>query len=756
MWTKHQFRTGRRDSALVGNSQRHIVLLLVGVLGWSTHVVAQSQPMIQQNNGPATYGSTGSPAATPPVGVGAGPVWGGPQRSIPAMNTAASTEVPATQVQLNQIESARAEYELIQALPKAELDLEVIERRSQLIVTRAPIVRAAISDPSVMDIMQYSPKEISIIGLIRGTTTLTLWFEGRPEPLIYNVKVIRDPNWESQRKIDYGRLERKLAQLFPNSKVYLIPMSFKIIVRGQARDQEEAAHILNVIQGEIINQEGSLFGPQFGYGGYGGVGAGYGGAGYFDQVGGGNGFGAFGANNLLSRFIVNDLRVPGEFQIALKWRIAQLNRTMAQNAGININVLFQNGRHLLQSTMSGANGNLAGAFENNEIQIFLNWLAANGTAKILTEPNVTVLSGRQARFLAGGEFAVPTIIGIAGAQGQSTSFRGVGTSVLVTPTVIDRDLIRLQTVAEYSEINGNNTVGGIPGTNTRRIETTVELREGQTFALAGLLSHQTNVEVNRVPWLGDIPKIGPLLFSAKKATLDETELLILVTPEIVRPMDPHEVPPVPGFEVTWPSAHEFFCHNVVEGAPDTGYYQLPPYGSGAIGTNVGYQHFNPGPANSMYSPQPTNPYGNGSGPAGGAGFSAPQGVPGVPGVPPSGPTTGPGMGPNMGPGTGPGTGPNVGPGTRPGPGMAPPPGGMGPNNFQNNFSSPTPIPDPAMGARRGPNGAPQFSQQAPAGNRREQAGWGQPSNPQTITPTNYTVPSQGRRPAATTNGRYGK
>jgi pilus assembly protein CpaC len=245
-----------------------------------------------------------------------------------------------------------------------------------------------------------------------------------------------------------------------------------------------------------------------------------------------------------------------------------------------------------------------------------------------------VISGRSARLLAGGEFAVPTTVGIGGAAGTTTSFRGYGTSLQVTPTVEDRDMIRISTLAEYSDLDTANAVGGIPGTQSRRIETVVEMREGQTLALAGLLSHKTLTVQTRIPYLGDIPKIGPLFFSSKRSSQEENELLILITPEIVRPMDAHEVPPMPGFEVTHPMDHEFYKYNMTEGMPDPNYSQLPPYGSGSKGTNVGYQHFNPGPANSMYSPSPTNPNGTG--------FSSPTPIPG--GMP-SGPATAVPMGP---------------------------------------------------------------------------------------------------------------
>lgn len=546
----------------------------------------------------------------------------------------------------NSAESARTLHRLIESMPTEQEELELIERRSQLMNTKSNVTRIHIVDPAIVDVVQYGPRELAFLGLARGSTTMMLWFDGETEPVIYLVKTIRDPSLDNQRRVDYGKLEKKINTLFPNSKVYLIPMSWKIIVRGQARDQQEAANILQIIQGEVLAQDGSLWGPNAGVGA--GVDAGGFGSGFNTLYGTGLGF-----NQFQSGLIINELQVPGEFQIALRVRIAELNRSQARTMGIDFNVLFNNATQNIFTNLGAAGAaTLGGIFESGDVQIFLQWLAANGTAKILTEPNVTVISGREARFLAGGEFAVPTIVGIGGAQGQTTSFRGFGTSLLVTPSIIDRDLIRIRTIAEYSDLNQANAVGGIPGTDARRVETTVEMREGQTLALAGLLSHRTVTTVTRIPFLGDIPKVGPLLFSTKQSTQEENELLILITPEIVRPMDAHEVPPVPGFEVTVPQDVELYKHNMTEGSPDTGYYQLPPYGSGSVGTNVGYQHFNPGPANSMYSPQPTNPYGSG--------FSSPSpnqnGMPTGPGtayppdsLPPIPPAMGPGM--NYGPGS---------------------------------------------------------------------------------------------------------
>lgn len=524
--------------------------------------------------------------------------WSGsdrPRHAVPAdrgNHPAAGPHIRQTQVTTDR---RRPLDRRISAMPRSEQKLEVIRNRSQLVVTRDRITRMAVSDPSILDVVQFSETEISLIGNSLGTTDLWLWFEGQSDPLMYVVTVIRDPALEEQRRIDYGRIERKLALLYPNSKVYLIPMSRKIIVRGQAKDAAEAAKIMQIVRGEVIEQEGDIYG-------YGDV----------VQAGGvtpGTGMDNFNrVNNFFSSLIVDELQVPGEFHIMTRVRIAELNRSQLRRMGVDWDVIFRNGRHAVSQTLTGGTGVLTGVFENGEISVALDWLASNGSARVLEDAQLITLSGESAAFLSGGEFAVPTIVGIGGAQGQATSFRGFGTSIIATPTVVDRDLIRMQIVPELSSINAGNAVQGIPGVNVRRVQTRVELREGQTIVLGGLFSRREQAEVTRIPFLGEIPIIGNYIFNAKQGTEDENELLIVVTPEIVRPMDPDQVPPLPGHYVTHPDDIDLYKYNRIEGNPDLGHYQLLPYGNGqGYGHDVGYNFFNPPPADGHIAPAATAP-----------------------------------------------------------------------------------------------------------------------------------------------------
>ena len=482
--------------------------------------------------------------------------------------------------------------QFIEALPDVNANMKVIRRRSQLMITRSNVVRIAIADQRIIDTVQFSPTEMAVVGMSIGSTTMTLWFEDSPHPLIYLVEVINDPVVEDRRNLDYGRLEEKLADLFPASKVYLIPMHRKLIVKGQARNPEEVSQILQIIAGEVVNQNGDLFGPgSNGVGGGAGVGTGLNGLAYDSNIN----FG-LGSNGLLSSYIVNMLTVPGENQITLRVRIAELKRSMLRQMGVNFSTIINDGSQFFASAISGGSGTLTGIFSSGDVSVLINALELNGTAKVLAEPNITVLSGHPASFLSGGEFAVPTIVGINGVGGQQTNFRGYGVSLVVVPTLQDRDLIRMQILPEFSAIDQSISVGGVPGTNTRRVTTTVELREGQTIALAGLLSHQSSTKVQRIPVIGQIPIIGPLIFSDKNASMDESELLILVTPEIIRPMDPDEVPPVPGFEVTHPNNCELYWSAMTEGAPDKSVNRQYPLGRGTgNGIPVGYPAYNLGP-----------------------------------------------------------------------------------------------------------------------------------------------------------------
>lgn len=554
----------------------------------------------------------------------AGPAYGGQGQ---VQQVAASSTKTSKQKRPNPAE--------IIGTPDSTENLEIIHHRSQLMVTRTPISRIAIANPEIIDVVQYSPTEISVIGLQLGTTTLSMWFDKQPNPLIYLVEIIRDPSFEDRLRADFGKLEKQLQILFPASKVYLIPLQQRLIVKGQAKDEEDAAHILQIVRSAYFGE----FGP-YGYGnGGGGYGGGYGNNG--DNNNGND------DDNDDDDFIVNMLEVPGIHQVMLHVKVAELKRNELRRMGIDIRGVIGDytigtgtlaaaaatggaaaagaaGAGNLASGIAGGSsalsgGGVTGILTRGQNTLLFNWLAANRTGKILAAPTVTVLSGHQASFLSGGEFPVQTIIGVGGGATSTSAYRGYGTSVVVQPQVIDRDWVKLEVTAEFSEIDQTlqSGGGGSPALTSRRVQTSVKLREGQTIVLAGLFGHTGSTNVARIPFFGELPLIGSTLFNGKIASQGENELLITVTPELVRPMEPDEVPPYPGFYVTWPNDIELFQYAKTEGYPDQGVYQLNPYGWGpGHATEIGYRPFNP--------PSYQSPFGSGGGSLGagmGAGFN---------------------------------------------------------------------------------------------------------------------------------------
>jgi len=485
-----------------------------------------------------------------------------PRRQPPRGTEAAS---------LDELQQARHEATnlagLIQVAEEDESPFEIIDhtgeltvmlRRSKLLRTTVDIYRTAVVDPTICEVVQFTPREVAILGQSQGATHVTFWFEDDTHrPMTYLVRVVPDTEVQERREEQYQILEDLIAELFPDSKVKLIPVADKLIVRGQARDAQEASQIMTLIRGESVynGRGGSTYG-----GLYEGQAA--------DPLAGQSGQG------LPTSQVINMLRIPGEQQVALKVKIAELNRSAARRFGVDLNLnAAQDGmahlvvRSLLNAGTGQGTASLVGSFGNagNPLDVALNFLEQEGVVRVLSEPTLVTLSGRPASFIAGGEFAVPTVVGVAGASAVTTDFRAFGAIISFLPVVLDKDRIRLQVAPEFSKINTNLSVGDIPGLDSRSVTTTVEMREGQTLVIAGLLDESMSGDLS-----GDIPFLKRIL-GMRTMTRNETELVILVTPELVHPMEPEEVPPLPGFDVTEPTNTEFYLRGMIEGKPTREY-----------------------------------------------------------------------------------------------------------------------------------------------------------------------------------------
>jgi pilus assembly protein CpaC len=266
--------------------------------------------------------------------------------------------------------------------------------------------------------------------------------------------------------------------------------------------------------------------------------------------------------------------VPGVQQVALKVKIAELNRSAARGFGVDLDAAIsfsdsvEGSKLFLSSLLNASNAggtSLLTTFSGDDVSVGIRYLQQRGVIRLLSEPTLVTLSGRPATFIAGGEFAVPTIVGSVGLNAVTTDFRAFGAIISFLPTIVDKDRVRLQVAPEFSQINDQLAVNGTPGLNVRAATTTVEMREGQTLAIAGLLE-----DTYKATNVGDLPGLAQI-FGRRDTSRTETELIILVSPELVHPMEPEEVPPLPGFDVTEPTACQFFFHGDIEGNPTQDY-----------------------------------------------------------------------------------------------------------------------------------------------------------------------------------------
>lgn len=237
----------------------------------------------------------------------------------------------------------------------------------------------------------------------------------------------------------------------------------------------------------------------------------------------------------------NRIKVAGAAQVNLNVRVAEVSRTAMKALGINLNAFVRAGNFTFglvsPSSLSSGGGQIGVGFATNNVGIsaVLDALASEKLVTILAEPNLTAVSGEPASFLAGGEFPIPVSQGL---NQVTVEFRKFGASLEFVPTVLSSNLINIRVKPEVSELSaqGAIVVNGfsVPALTTRRAETVVELASGQSFAIGGLIRRNFNTNIQTFPWLGDVPVIGAL-FRSSQFQKEETELVIIVTPYLVRP-----------------------------------------------------------------------------------------------------------------------------------------------------------------------------------------------------------------------------
>jgi pilus assembly protein CpaC len=290
-------------------------------------------------------------------------------------------------------------------------------------------------------------------------------------------------------------------------------------------------------------------------------------------------------------------------QVSLRVKIAEVDVSKLSEIGVNWSKVGSNLSFLTTNPVVG----LGAATTTNTLTVghtlgtaanaMISALEQEGFVTLLAEPNLVAMSGQTASFLAGGEFPVP-ITGSAATTGGvptiTVEFKSFGVSVGFTPTVIDAQHLNLRVRPEISELNTSVSGGAvsvpitssqvvtIPALTVRRAETSVELASGESFALAGLLQHLTDQEVSKVPWIGDIPIIGAA-FRSDRFQRSETDLVIIVTPYLVNPVQTRMAAPTDGLRLPNDAQRIFLSNKYRTGLPGPGPGPLNAGGKGLIG-----------------------------------------------------------------------------------------------------------------------------------------------------------------------------
>lgn len=473
--------------------------------------------------------------------------------------------------------------------------------KSTILRLPSPAARVSVGNPVVADINLINPREAYLLGKEIGSTNLIIWGRDGTATVI-DITV----------NIDAAALQVTMRQLLPAEPGIAVDVAYdSVILKGEVSDALEADRAVSIADAFVRKFNRSLVTDVTMPGSDKGVSV---------SLSGGRNAGA--AVNAAGARIVNMLRIRAPQQVMLEVKIAEINKTMAEKLGFDFARQFTGGGGAWTKTISGIIGGGAADFNKNinstkkiapldlniagqlntpftlpinvpgatpdmptitlpagasvEIdglqngmvqqtntnmatQDFTSWLIdaqkTDGLVKILAEPNIVAISGQEGRFLAGGEIMIP----VTGREGEVTlESKEFGVGLSFTPTVLEEGRINIKVLSAVTDLINLN-----PATfSARKAATTVQLRDGQSLAIGGLLQDNFNETIKRFPVLGEIPILGTL-FRSSDYQKKKTELLIVVTPRLIRPLAPNYLLPTDAF--VEPSRSELLFEGKMEG-----------------------------------------------------------------------------------------------------------------------------------------------------------------------------------------------
>ena len=395
--------------------------------------------------------------------------------------------------------------------------LNVSKGTGTLVRLSEPMSDVFVANENVADVQVRSPTQLYVFGKDSGETTIYATSKGGRVVYATNVRVAQN----------LANINEVLRTAMPDSNITVTTVGQLAVINGTVASPEDAGQAQSLVT-TLLNpgkKEGDL----------------------------------------LDIVPVNRLKTATPLQVTLKVRIAEINRSLLKSMGVNLlsrdttgGFLFGIGRGnpgtisgntaTFNISSSGTTLGAAGHLLGLDILSTLDIAANDGVASILAEPNLTALSGETASFLAGGEFPIPVS---QGNNAVTIEYKQYGVGLAFTPIVLGDGRISMRVRPEVSQLDAANgiTVPGnfrIPALVTRRAETTVELGSGQSFMIAGLLQNTGQNSVDKAPVLGDLPILGAL-FRSTKFQRSETELVVIVTPYLVRPVSTQMATPVDGY-----------------------------------------------------------------------------------------------------------------------------------------------------------------------------------------------------------------
>jgi pilus assembly protein CpaC len=399
-----------------------------------------------------------------------------------------------------------------------------------------PASTVFVANPDIADVQVKTPKLIYITAKTPGETVI--YAVDAAENVLLNAPI--------RVSLDLSRLRRSLQEIVPGARIATDSVASNLVLTGSVADAGQAENAVALARAVASEVKGGQ--------------------------------------------VVNRMSVATPNQVNLRVLLAEVDRNVLKQIGVDWSRLM--GPVTFSTANSPAplvNQLVIGQTVGNAVNATISALETEGFLTVLAQPNLTAVSGQTASFLAGGEFPVPVAQSVAisgGVPAITIQFQPFGVQLAFTPTVIDGDHLSLKVRPEVSQLStqGEVTISGftISALTVRRAETTVNLASGETFALAGLLQHTTEQDVSKIPWIGDIPIIGAL-FRSNKFQNNESELVILVTPYLVRPSTQPLSNPVAGLQLPNDVQQVFLSDTYRQKLPAPPQGPLGAGGTGLIG-----------------------------------------------------------------------------------------------------------------------------------------------------------------------------